>query len=79
MGLGFSRPIDRHLAQTEESFRCFLSKGIEVAKDQTKYALLAESAGNPNQKKALAEGCQLANEKAAKSGSGSGACRRAQR
>ena len=55
-GLGFSRPIDQHIARTEENFCCFLSNGIEGAKDRTKYALLAESAGNPNQKKALLEG-----------------------
>lgn len=58
-GLGFSRPIDQHIVRTEENFCCFLSNGIEGAKDRAKYAILAESAGNPNQKKALLEGERL--------------------
>ncbi len=56
VGLGFGRPIDRHSARTEENFCCFLSNGIEGAKDQAEYAANAEKAGNPNQKKMLLEG-----------------------
>ena len=41
-GLGFSRPIDQHIARTEKNFCCFLSNGIEGAKDRTKYAHLAD-------------------------------------
>ncbi len=59
VGLGFGRPIDRHLARTEENFCCFLSNGIEGAKDREKYAALAEKAGNPNQKRTLLEGERL--------------------
>ncbi len=59
VGLGFGRPIDRHSARTEENFCCFLSNGIEGAKDREKYAALAENAGSPNQRKALLEGERL--------------------
>ncbi len=59
IGLGFGRPFDRHSARTEENFCCFLSNGIEGAKDRTEYAALAESVVNPNQKKMLLEGERL--------------------
>jgi len=56
MGLGLGRPFDRHSARTEENYCCFLSNGIEGAKDRTEYAAVAEKAVNPNQKKMLLEG-----------------------
>ncbi len=59
VGLGFGRPIDRHLARTEENFCCFLSNGIEGAKDRAEYAANAEKSVNPNQKKMLLEGERL--------------------
>lgn len=55
-GLGFGRPIDRHIVRTDENFCSFLSNGIEEAKDRGEYAAIVENAGNPNQKKALMEG-----------------------
>ncbi len=59
VGLGFGRPFDRHSARTEENFCCFLSNGIEGAKNRTEYAALAEKVVNPNQKKVLLEGERL--------------------
>ena len=56
MGLGLGRPFDRHSARTEENYCCFLSNGIEGAKDRTEYAAVAEKTVNPNQKKMLLEG-----------------------
>lgn len=59
VGLGFGRPIDRHLARTEENFCCFLSNGIEGAKDRAEYSANAEKAVNQNQKRMLLEGERL--------------------
>lgn len=59
VGLGFGRPFDRHSTRIEENFCCFLSNGIEGAKDRTEYAALAEKVVNPNQKKMLLEGERL--------------------
>lgn len=59
MGLGFGRPMEKHVGRNEDGFCSFLSDGIASAKNREEYAAIIEQSPDAYHKKMLTEGERL--------------------